>query len=54
MRRFIVTPHKKLTGTISFLASADAYDDDGRRRAGAMDIATFTITDSTAKVAVKE
>jgi hypothetical protein len=48
---FTVTPHKKLTGTIAFLASATENDDLGPHGAGAMDIKTFTLTESTPSVA---
>jgi hypothetical protein len=54
VQRFVVTPHKKLTGTISFLATASENDGLGPHGAGAMDIATFTITESTPKVAVNK
>lgn len=50
---FTVTPHKKLTGTIAFLATAIQNDGLGPHGAGAMDIQTFTIADSHPSVAVK-
>jgi len=52
-KRFTVTPHKKLTGTIAFLASAVENDDLGPHGAGAMDIETFTLTESNPSVAAK-
>lgn len=51
--KFTVTPHRKLTGTISFLASATQNDGLGPHGAGAMDIETFKVTDTDAKLAVK-
>lgn len=54
VQRFVVTPHHKLAGTISFLATANENEDLGPRGAGAMDIATFQITDATTKVAVNK
>lgn len=50
---FTVTPHKKLTGTIAFLASATENDGPGSSGPGAMDIETFKLTESTPSVAVK-
>lgn len=50
---FTVTPHKKLTGKIAFLASATENDGLGPHGAGAMDIQTFAISDSHPSVAVK-
>ncbi len=46
VERFTVTPHKKLTGTISLLATASENDGPGSRGPGAMDIATFKIADT--------
>ena len=50
-QRFVVTPHGKLPKQISFLASATENDGLGPHGAGAMDIATFKVTESDAKVA---
>jgi hypothetical protein len=50
--KFTVTPHRKLTGTISFLATATENDGLGPHGAGAMDIETFKITDTGEPVAV--
>jgi hypothetical protein len=50
---FTVTPHKKLTGTIAFLASATEMDALGPHGAGAMDIETFTFTDTHPSVAAR-
>lgn len=44
--RFMVTPSRKLAGTISFLATATESDGLGPHGAGAMDIATFKVTDA--------
>jgi hypothetical protein len=52
-RLFTVTPHKKMTGTIAFLASATENDALGPHGAGAMDIETFTFTDTHPSVAAK-
>jgi hypothetical protein len=54
VQRFTVTPHKKLSGTISFLATATENDGLGPHGAGAMDITTFKITDTGEPVAVVE
>lgn len=54
VQRFVITPHKKLTGTISFLATATENDGLGPHGAGAMDISTFKVTESTPKVAVNK
>jgi hypothetical protein len=50
---FTVTPHKKMTGTISFLASATEEGELGPHGAGAMDIGTFKLTDTNPSVAAK-
>src|SRR3569623_703730 len=52
--KFTVTPHRKLTGTISFLASASQNDGLGPHGAGAMDVETFKITDTGEPVAVDD
>jgi len=52
-RLFTVTPHKKLTGTIAFLATATQNDGLGPHGAGAMDIVTFKVTETQPSVAVK-
>ncbi|MBV8758036.1 MAG: hypothetical protein JO257_12190 [Deltaproteobacteria bacterium] len=54
VERFTVTPHKKLAGAISFLATATENEGLGPHGAGAMDIATFKITDTGEPVAVVE
>lgn len=54
VQRFTVTPHKKLAGTISFLATATENDGLGPHGAGAMDIETFKITDTGEPVAEVE
>jgi hypothetical protein len=50
---FTVTPHKKLTGSIAFLASATENEGLGPYGAGAMDIETFQVTESHPSLAAK-
>jgi hypothetical protein len=50
---FTVTPNKKLTGTIAFLATANENEGPGPSGAGAMDIEAFKVTEAHPSVAAK-
>jgi hypothetical protein len=50
---FTVTPHGKLPKQIAFLANATQNDGLGPHGAGAMDIASFDVTETTPSVAAK-
>ena len=52
-QEFTVTPHGKLPKQIAFLASATEDESVGRHHAGAMDIVSFDVTDTTPSVAAK-
>jgi hypothetical protein len=52
-KTFTVTPNKKLTGPIAFLGTAVENEGLGPYGAGAMDIETFQLTESTPSVAAK-
>ena len=52
-QEFTVTPHGKLPKQIAFLASATENDGLGPHGAGAMDIVSFDVTDTTPSVAAK-
>jgi hypothetical protein len=50
---FTVTPHRKLTGKLAFLATATENEGLGPYGAGAMDIRTFDVAEAQPSVAVK-